>query len=236
MPIADIIIQHCNEPDLKKFGYHNLVFSSTTQTGNITNGDVTDDVEGMFTHFEAFTTTKTQAQMNTLVGSGSFGRLRCNRRMRSLAQYREVFITRLRFRVDDAWIGNGSDINVKTAFDTSLSSATDGYVQSRFRHGETGGWNPNFFRPIVQAGADTVIGGNETNNYDTLHKGDLSVGMYLPCELELPLPISIGKVPDNSTDWIKVTAFTAQKVIDSTATIKYVLYPLICEMELIGVK
>ncbi len=166
----------------------------------------------------------------------TFNRLRCVRNERELSSFDECFVTKVSVRaIDSTLTGSPSqDAETLAAIEESLISPNDAYVQSRFRLGEIGGWQPNFFNLSIKTrGNHTIMNGFQDSNYSVQHAGDLSIGVMLPYVFEPRFPISIGKVPDDAFGYIVVRGSCAQLVQVGSAHVKQP-YPLIVEVELLG--
>lgn len=72
----------------------------------------------------------------------------------------------------------------------SQAQPIDAYGASRFRGGLLPLWQPNYFNPIVKVNGSVVFGSEATEVFgnpdgNRYNKGDLSIGLYHPCEFSL---------------------------------------------------
>jgi len=232
----------------KKFTPEVINFVSSGEFSNLqTDNYIVDSIDGYYDELLAFSVAETiipePSQLSNLVKTARL-RPQCN--LRRLHSYTECFITKISFRCFDSTLNNsdgitaGQDASVLTELQASITgSFNDAYMQSRFRHGEVGGYLLNFFRPYITTPNKTIFASQSSTNYEDANGkrdnlGDRSVGLYLPYEY-IPLhPISIGTLSKFSDD-ITVWAMAGQ-IIDDGGTKKIQRYPVTCQIELLGMK
>lgn len=108
---------------------------------------------------------------------------------------------------------------------TSQSTDMDANVASHFRNALVGNWQPNFFRPALYVNGVNILA-NLTGSHlvDTTgiraHRGDLSIGLPLPFELDLAMefPNGIAK--------LEAHAQLIQIIPNTASARKYVRYPV----------
>lgn len=245
---SDLLIQ--NQMELwRKFTPELAVFVSSGQNDkNQTDAYIDDSLEGYYQELLEFAKAETTIPNPTeLTATPKTARMRPVADIRNLSKYEECFITKITFRCFDSTLNNadglaaGQDANILTELQTSITTTfNDAYMQSRFIHGEIGGYLLNFFRPYIYTPNRAIYSSQLITNYPDAttrtkdNLGDRTVGIYLPYEYEPPYPISIGKI-SNTQDDIVVYAMAGQIVYDG-ATLKVQRYPVTCQIEIIGMK
>lgn len=168
-------------------------------------------------------------------------RLRPVSDLSKFAMYNKIYLLKAEFTPMDTTLTGAApqDAQIDTEIIDSLLTDNDAYLQSRFRFGAIGGWQPNFFRPSlsVQGGGD-VFEFLNSSNYGTSKNnlGDLSIGCMLPYTYQPVVPLYLGKVTDLN-EAIKIHAGAGQIVEDTVLAVKKVQrYPIHCYVEFLGKK
>lgn len=198
-----------------------IYFSSTEAARQQTDGHIS----GLTDYW---TELMNLGQANAAMGGEVFQSAPYSNRLRlvsgstNFADYGRVFLSRLEFRAYDTTLNDadgiaaGQNSSVLTAIDTSAGTVNDAYVQSRFRNGEVGGWQPNFFRPSFRAGGKTIFANLSSTGYTaeggTANTGDLSIGLPLPYEYNPPLPISLGQIAKDTIEPFTIMAGCGQVI------------------------
>lgn len=216
----------------RHFTPHSLVFltSLTTDDGLFDQASVSAMADS------------STAALGTMISASAintnYTRLRCLRREKDLSSYDEVFLSKAIFRAFDCTLTGEAEQDAGTlaAIEASLTSDNDAYMQSRFRFGEIGGWQPNYFSPSIRLRSKlnrNILAGYEFSNFSSSvqNAGDLSVGATLPYLFEPRFPVPMGKIPDDAKSEIIIHARAAQYVDGALQP-----YPILCELELLGYK
>lgn len=136
-----------------------------TQVALQTNADIPNTVDGYYNDLITFSSVYTYAAWRAALADKTFF-LRPIGDLQQLAQAKRARLTGYQFR----------------AFDFTDPAADLG---PSFRGVETGGWQPNFFRPVIQISDNNVITGQMKSGYfqqftGAKNFGDLSIGLPLP--------------------------------------------------------
>lgn len=217
-------------------------FISSTETNDTpTDGHIANTIDGGYNELLAAGQASTSMGSSALTANPYSTRLRPITDVSMFSTYDLVYLIRAHFRALDATLTGNADQDAATltAIENSLTSNNDAYVQSRFRLGEIGSWQPNFFRPyfsIKESGRGNVFGSMSSSNFaDKNNVGDKSIGRMLPFFWDAVIPLNLGKIP-NLRDALEVNAGVGQLVDLGGGSLKIQRYPIIAEFEFLGVK
>ncbi|MBK9249354.1 MAG: hypothetical protein IPM69_14885 [Ignavibacteria bacterium] len=217
-----------------------IFMSSTESAETQTNDFVLSSLDGGRLELLNCGASATTMGTNVLQVSPYSTRLRPVTNLSKFKIYRKIYLTKITFNVLDTTLTGAipQDAQVDTEISDSLITNNDAYVQSRFRFGTIGNWQPNFFRPSVSLkNGDDIFETMVSSNFDDKDNlGDMSIGPMLPYEYIPPIPHYLGQVLDLN-DAIREYAKAGQIVQDTVAGVKKIQrYPIHCQMEFLGIK
>lgn len=217
------------------------IFTSSTESAETqTDGYVENSLDGGRLELLKCGASATTMGTNVLQISPYSTRLRPVTNLSKFKIYRKIYLTKITFNVLDTTLTGSlpQDAQIDTEISDSLISNNDAYVQSRFRFGTIGNWQPNFFRPSVSLkNGDDIFETMVSSNFDDKNNlGDMSIGAMLPFDYIPPTPHYLGQVLDIN-DAIRVYAGAGQIIHDTVAGVKKVQrYPIHCQMQFLGMK
>lgn len=237
----------------RMFEFASVSFISTTEESNEqTYAHIPNTIRGYYDEMLKMAQVSTSVpKVGDPVVANPFSiKLRPVDNIASLGRYEEVFLSKITYRIADATINDAEglaanqDATMLSIMQNSiLNTTTDAYSQSRFRFGEVGGYALTCFRPYLTTnggrgislfGASRETGLQNPTSKEYFNMGDYSVGKILPYEVDLKVPISLGKI-NGEMNGIEIFAFAGQLFNDS-GTIKILRFPIIAEMELLLLK
>lgn len=209
--------------DVSTANYASAIWASTTQNAAVLTGShITSTNDGYVNELLAIGQADTSPGLPTPAVSPYSTQLRPVSDLSVLYRARQCVLRKIEFKAYDTTLSGaaGQDAATLTAIFNSISSQNDVYVQSLFRNGEMGGWQPNWFRPSFSVNGKDIFAGLSQSQFDNkANLGDLSIGLPLPyCREDY---VNCGKVEE-----LKVYAQAAQYVAG-----KYQRYLVLCLAE-----
>lgn len=218
-----------------------IFISSTEDEATQTDTHVANTLDGGRLELLNCGASATAMGTKALVASPYSTRLRPVSNLSKFAAYNGIYLLKAEFTPLDTTLTGSApqDAQIDTEIIDSLLTDNDAYLQSRFRFGSIGDWQPNFFRPSLRVqGGDDVFETLNNSNFGTSKNnlGDLSIGCMLPYTWKPAIPLYLGKVTDLN-EAIIVHAGAGQIVEDTVLAVKKVQrYPVHCYMEFLGKK
>lgn len=195
--------------DAERWQFMPVLFFSSTQANAVhTDAHITNADNGYATEMKAVGQAAATVGSERLVASPYTTRLRPVSYTQGLVSKNPSLLLSVNFYAYDTTLEGAIEQDAATLTSIySSRSANDAYAQSPFINSFIGSWQPNYFRPAFLVNGRNVLSGLHASALGTnANKGDLSIGVPLPCCFQPRL--SFGK----GISKVEVSAQAAQQV------------------------